>query len=415
VNLRERVRLTPLELASGYVFGEDARAPSLPQPPRGSLRAILEQVLIDALRSPPCVVTFSGGRDSSALLALAVHVARREGLPAPIAATSRFPEAPRTDESDWQERVAAHLGLEEWTRKEHTDELDVVGPVATALLRRRGLLWPANSHVHAPHAASARGGVLLTGAGGDQLFEPSRLARHSALLARSARPTARDLRRLAYVLAPTPLRLPLVRRRFPHPAPCPWLRPNAERRVKEGLQREIAREPVRAGARTRWSWRLRAQRLALESLDIVAEDAGTRMVHPFLDPGFLSALASSSLPVLDRGDAMSEIFGGLLPDDVLRRRTKGMFAEPLWNRHSRHFAARFTGEGVDETLVDVQGLRRFWSTGDDVPKFRSATLLQALWLAENARRPASADELEQASAGAVEHLPSARPAKLERR
>ena len=39
-----------------------------------------------------------------------------------------------------------------------TDELDSVGPVAQAVLRRHGPLWPFNAHFHMPLLERASGG-----------------------------------------------------------------------------------------------------------------------------------------------------------------------------------------------------------------------------------------------------------------
>jgi len=55
-------------------------------PGAGARRARSGARLWDALR-PPCVVTFSSGRDSSLLLAVAAEVAACEGLEPPIALT----------------------------------------------------------------------------------------------------------------------------------------------------------------------------------------------------------------------------------------------------------------------------------------------------------------------------------------
>ena len=67
--------------------------------------AALERAVLPALLRPPCVVSFSGGRDSSLVLAAAVAVARSEGLAAPIPITVRFPASAESDEQEWQERV----------------------------------------------------------------------------------------------------------------------------------------------------------------------------------------------------------------------------------------------------------------------------------------------------------------------
>src|SRR5687768_13796753 len=85
-------RPTVLETACGVVYGIDANADRLPEESRfRTAREALEQAVLVGLMRPPCVVSFSGGRDSSAVLAIAAHVARREGLPLPIPVSLRFP------------------------------------------------------------------------------------------------------------------------------------------------------------------------------------------------------------------------------------------------------------------------------------------------------------------------------------
>lgn len=123
-----------------------------------------------ALLRQPCVVSFSGGRDSSAVLAVAVRLARREGLALPVPVTMRFADAEDTHESDWQELVIRHLGLKEWVRLDLTDELDLLGPISTDVLLRHGLLWPPNSFAHLVILREAPGGSLLTGLDGDGVF-----------------------------------------------------------------------------------------------------------------------------------------------------------------------------------------------------------------------------------------------------
>ena len=94
-------RLSPLELASGLVFDDGGPSAELPSPAPGVTPVqVLEQTILAALLRPPCLVSFSGGRDSSGILAVATSLARREGLPLPIPATHRFPEADGTDETD---------------------------------------------------------------------------------------------------------------------------------------------------------------------------------------------------------------------------------------------------------------------------------------------------------------------------
>jgi asparagine synthase (glutamine-hydrolysing) len=87
----------------------------------------IEQVLTEALSRAPCVLSFSGGRDSSALLAAAVHVARREGLDLPIPATLVFPQSEDSNEDEWQAIVLRHLGVTEWDRFEIHQEFAASG------------------------------------------------------------------------------------------------------------------------------------------------------------------------------------------------------------------------------------------------------------------------------------------------
>ena len=110
-------RMVPFEVASGWLFGEVPEAgsggrgaPSPGEMPGPSPAQVLESMLAPALARPPCVVAFSGGRDSSALLAVASRLAAREGLEPPVAATLRYPGEHEAHEEQWQELVVRHLG-----------------------------------------------------------------------------------------------------------------------------------------------------------------------------------------------------------------------------------------------------------------------------------------------------------------
>ena len=106
---KEFIRLSALE--SGLSLALDPLHPvasaKVPQP-SSTARIALESILLDAVSDPPCYVLFSGGRDSSAVLAVAAHVARREGLPDPIPVTAIHPAASKTDETPWQAMVLDH-------------------------------------------------------------------------------------------------------------------------------------------------------------------------------------------------------------------------------------------------------------------------------------------------------------------
>ncbi len=383
---RDRPRLTALELASGVVLGQQSDAPPLlPIEPGLSPRAALEEALRPALSRRPCVIGFSGGRDSSALLAVAVHVARRDGLPLPVPATLRYRDLPEADEAAWQERVIDHLGLDEWVRIDVTDEVDYLGPVAQAALRRHGVLWPAYFYSYQPLMALAAGGVFVTGIDGDGLFGGWRWARLEPLRRGLVRPAAGDVVRLALAHAPQQVRRLAGHR---HRLAFAWLTPEALTEVNSRWFVHYAEEPVRWDLRVAWWSRLRGLALAVSTLDVLATDCRARVFNPLLDRRFLGALAGQGgrAGCGDRTAMMHALFGDLLPAEVVSRRTKATFGGGWWRSASKAFANDWDGGGVDDELVDVDGLRAEWATAR--PTIRTMPLLQHAWLASEVREPA---------------------------
>ena len=367
-----------IELATGLVIGVDrSRAPLRPRPVASvELPSILEQALVPALQRAPCVVAFSGGRDSAGLLAAATRAARRHGLPLPIPATYRFPGIEEADESAWQDSVVRHLSLEDWVRVAVTDELDLVGPVAGPLLRRFGPLWPANSHFGGLLIPHARGGTFVTGVGGDELLDSGAhvVAR---LLVERRRPRPRDLRSVATAMAPRALR---VWRRRRHIEPLPWLAPDAAGAYTRALARETE-EPLWWGRSVVDGWWRSRQRLALTASIAAACGEDVQVAHPFMEPTFLGAVAGAlwrtGFP--SRAAAMDLLFGEALPQAVRQRSSKAAFFVPFVNRYSRAFIRSWDGTGVNETLVDVQALQACWDEAR--VDARSYALLQSAWLA----------------------------------
>ena len=76
--------------------------------------------------------------DSSALLACLLHVARRDGFDEPLAITARWPGDAAAEESEWQDHVARLLKVERWEIITPGTDFDLLGPLATALLRPTG-------------------------------------------------------------------------------------------------------------------------------------------------------------------------------------------------------------------------------------------------------------------------------------
>jgi asparagine synthetase B (glutamine-hydrolysing) len=358
------VRLAPLETASGVVVGEDPEAEPLPGARADETPlAALEQAILPALTQPPCLVSFSGGRDSSAILALAVSLARRKGLDPPLPVTVRFRSGAESEESRWQERVIGELALEEWPRIEVGDELGVLGPFARRALARHGLLWPPNVHALSPVLEAARGGSLLTGLGGDEFLGGVPPLRRALL--------PRRLRRARY-----------RRRAGPGPA---WLRPEASASLNAAIAAEQAAEPLRWSGRVAWMSRLRQLSLLRASAAELASDAAAALYHPFLDQGFLAAVArgGSRRGFGSRNAAMQSLFAGLLGEEALTRQSKATFTRALWGPDAREFARRWSGAGPSADLIEAPQLRRAWTA--ERPDFRSATPLQSAWLAEASR------------------------------
>lgn len=379
------VRPAPLEVAAGWMFGTmpATRRPRVPSKggPRVKAWAALETAVLPALRSGRCFVTFSGGRDSSAVLAIATNVARRHGLPDPVPVTEHYPDLPETDEAAWQQAVIDHLTLREWIRRDASASSDLLGESAVAGLRRRGLVWPAVLHGKDPLYEQLRGGHVLTGEGGDEVFGRHRIwpLRRVALgpdrggldglrwAASTLRPRSRRARRLVET----------ERRR----GDLDWLRPEARDEHHRQLARLTADEPLSWREAT---WRLQFVRpavLALRHQRLIAAEHDVRCQDPLMDASFLAAFAASGpgFGYSTRTSAMSALFGDLLPPAVLARTSKAQFNRAYFGERARDFAQQWDGAGVDSGLVDSERLRAHWLC--EQPDIASFTLLHVAWLA----------------------------------
>ncbi len=382
--LEARYRMRDLELLWGVPMGpDDDRPPLTDQPVHDSPRAALEATVLPALRRPPCLVSFSGGRDSSLVLAVATDVARRHGLPLPIPATNRFPGRPETDESGWQELVVSHLALQDWVRLEWSDELDVVGPYAQLVLRRHGLVAPFNTHFHLPLIRAARGGSMLTGIGGDELLAPVSRAVAANVLLTPRRPRRRELPALALALSPHPLRVAAIARRRRVFRTFGWLTPTARRRVALAYADWESHDPLRWDVALRsWWWRSRALQCNRAGKAVLARAEDVEIVHPLCEPAVLCAAAAAwgrMGPVGRQAALLGELGGESLPTAIAARRDKRWFDRIFWSTHARRTVRNWNGEGVDPELVNADQLRAEWARDPATPFLY--TLLQSAWLA----------------------------------
>jgi asparagine synthase (glutamine-hydrolysing) len=114
----------------------------------------------------------------------------------------------------------------------------------------------------------------------------------------------------------------------------------------------------------------------------LGKDMDVTYVQAFAEPTMVAATAAAGgfLGWTGRTATMRALFGDLLPREVLERRTKALFANAVFTHHTREFARRWNGKGVDTTLVNPDALRDTWLSAD--PHAPSMTLLQQAWLAQ---------------------------------
>ena len=388
MSLPPQLDLTPLERATGVVFGEDPAAPRFPKATRGvSPLQALEEVVLPYLRRPPCLVLFSGGRDSSAVLAVAAHAARKNGLPEPVAFSLRYAVGgAAADESAWQELVVSHLGLRDWVKVDPGEGLDPLGEIGQQVLRRHRLIFPTTPHILVPALEAGRGGAVLTGTGGDEAFLFR--SRISDVLARRVRPRPRDTARLLVALGP--VRLRATRAIRPVDTDWPWLTTHARRAFRAALAHDLGSTSLRWPRELESTWRSRSFQLVLASLRLLAMDYGVDLGHPLADPRFLAATGRDAgwHGYGDRTAAMRAIFGALLPDAVNSRTTKATFGDSFWTEASRAFARQWDGTGVNPELVDVEALHELWRR-EECPPAPTFVLLKQAWLAADDRAAGS--------------------------
>lgn len=368
--------MDPLEIAGGWVNGYDSDP--LPPNPRISPRQALERIVTGYLARPPCLLAFSGGRDSSALLAVAVSVARREGLPMPIPITLTYPAAAGTDESSWQRMVLDHLRLPERVVLTVHEEHDPLGPVATPVLRRHGSPWPPNFAPTWRMMNHASGGILLTGESGDEVFGIKRITPLRNVLAAHGRADARLYPYAAGALAPAPLRRRIAQRNRYYRS---WLREPIEALLSARDADDAAAYSLHAGRHTWQFTTRRCVRRGYETLQTLGREIDVEYVQTFGERDFVAALAHAAgfWGWAGRTATMLRLFDDLLPRELLKRSTKACFTHAVFTEHTRSFAREWDGNGVDPDLVDPEALRANWLSEN--PHLPTMNLLQQAWLA----------------------------------
>ncbi|MBE7191251.1 MAG: hypothetical protein INR66_02060 [Gordonia polyisoprenivorans] len=379
--------LRAIELVFGSALGIDSHARAIssdefpPESPREAFRAVIR----DALQSGPCFVSFSGGRDSSAVMAVAVDVAREAALSLPVPVTKVLPHVPESEESEWQDLVLGHLGVKDRVVIECApDADDIFGPDGIEALTRIGVSFPPNVRTLLKVMRHAAGGTLMTGTGGDELGNAATTRWAARALAEGrASSRVRATARLPRMASSARYVRTILQEPSEQLEVSPWLTRRASLALRREIARENASEPI--------SWRdlllgyfprTRYRTLIDQSVDALAAPYQVRMLHPLWERRTLAALATAR-PLegyLSRAAIFEDIAAGLLPEAVTRRTTKAYFTANPWGREAENLIARWDGSGVDTTLVDVGVLRDEWRlplgerTGTSVP------LLQSVWL-----------------------------------
>ncbi|HTL28072.1 MAG TPA: asparagine synthase-related protein, partial [Tepidisphaeraceae bacterium] len=308
------MKLTPLEIAGGIPLGMNPDAQPLPDVGDLTPLAAFEDVVRMALHRPPCVIPFSGGRDSAAVLAVAARIARDENLEAPIAVTLQFEGGLGTDETMWQEKVVAHSKVKEWIKLTVGDEIDFVGPLSRPLLLKYGVNHPPSLPLFWLPLQYARGGSMLTGFGGDSVIGGWVRAHAAEVWAGQALPRISDTMMFGYAMSPRFIRAIAMRMQLTRP---PWMTDRAFKEFNAARIAELSTRPVRRDKFLRWESQLRRSAFAESTFARLSADVGAAAFHPLHDRRFVAALARDLGPRGrgDRTSIMRLVFAKDLPDD----------------------------------------------------------------------------------------------------
>lgn len=140
--------------------------------------------------------------------------------------------------------------------------------------------------------------------------------------------------------------------------------------------------PRRWDRQLAWMAGRRSVTVAADTLAVLADDAGARVLSPLVAPTFLGALAmhGGRHGLGGRTATLRGLFAGLLPKEVLARPDKATFGPVFFGPAFRRFAADWDGSGIDPALVDARALRHTWLA--ERVHWQSSDLIHRCWLAQ---------------------------------
>ena len=303
----------------------------------------------------------------------------------PIAVTFRYEGEAETEEHAWQELVVRHLGVADWESLEIGTAHDVLGDEALRFIRAHGLAHPASLPGKVPLLARAKGGSVMSGEGGDEIFGTRRATVFRKLGGKPPRLLRASFRReVARSLGPRATRAAAIHHHV-HKVLTPalgYLRPQFREDLITNLVGHLSSEPFDNTKSLGWHLRRKQIVKHQECLTALAAEHDVAHLDPFLEPKFVAAYAKMVSPfgLPTRTAAMTALFGDLLPHEVLSRESKAIFNRAMITDVSREFARSWRGAGIDTDLVDAEALRSAWLS--DWPPVQSHWLLQSAWLSD---------------------------------
>ncbi|MSW52653.1 MAG: hypothetical protein F2817_17415 [Actinobacteria bacterium] len=381
--------LTDREIAYGFPIGMSdssiqENSPPMRRGPSDHPIQVLDTILLNALTKSPCVITFSGGRDSSLLLARAAMVAKKHGLPGPVALTHRYPaEDVDAQETVWQHRVVDHLRLldlpVEWIINDVTTEFDILGKPLTDLLTMNGRpFFPPASGASLFDYQFAAGGSLVTGEFGDELFANSRSYRFRRSISELKYSGRTSMRRVVRPLFPS--MRSIGAEEIAMLTGITWLTEDALHGLFASVK-QAADDDFGWKSEVRRKLKTRAVQVSLETRDRIAGLFDCIPVDPFLDFQFIDSwFGHIDYFGISRSQSMRLLSDGMLPDSVIDRESKAFFNRSRFGEDTKSFAAKWDGAGIESPDVDVSRLRDAWM--QNLVTLQSAMLLQQAWLSD---------------------------------